>query len=247
MNHIKIIVPFHNVEKWILYNIRSVKLQEHKDYECILVSDGTTDSTISIIEKEIDGDDRFKLVFNPQRTGALGSTYYGIEQAEPSEEDIIVILDGDDWFFNKDSLRKLNNAYIENSCWMTYGSYVEYPSGDRGKFSRQIPTHIIENSSYRRSPWMTSHLRTFKYKLWRRIKKEDLQNQEGKFYPMCGDFPVVLPMLEMSGKRSHYVDDVLLVYNRSNPANEDKINHQLQLSIEAEVRSKPKYDLLEEE
>ena len=130
---------------------------------------------------------------------------------------------------------------------MTYGSYVEYPSGDRGKFSRQIPDHIIESRSYRRSPWMTSHLRTFKHKLWRRIEKKDLQNSEGKFYPMCGDFPVVLPMLEMSGKRSHYIDDVLLVYNRSNPANEDKLNHQLQLSIEAEIRAKPRYDLLEEE
>jgi hypothetical protein len=37
------------------------------------------------------------------------------------------------------------------------------------------------------------------------------------------------------------------VYNRTNPANEDKVNHQLQLSIEAEIRQKPKYDLIEGE
>ena len=72
-------------------------------------------------------------------------------------------------------------------------------------------------------------------------------NSEGKFYPMCGDFPVMLPMLEMSGKRSQYIDDILLVYNRTNPANEDKVNNELQLSIERDIRSKPKYDLLEEE
>ena len=61
MSHIKIIVPFYNVEKWIHYNIRSVKAQTHKDFECIFVSDQGTDNTTSVIEKEIEGDERFKL------------------------------------------------------------------------------------------------------------------------------------------------------------------------------------------
>jgi len=37
------------------------------------------------------------------------------------------------------------------------------------------------------------------------------------------------------------------VYNRTNPANEDKVNHRLQLSIESEIRKKPKYKLIEGE
>ena len=36
-----------------------------------------------------------------------------------------------------------------------------------------------------------------------------------------------------------------MVYNRTNPNNEDKVNHQLQLSIENEVRLKPKYKRIE--
>jgi hypothetical protein len=54
-------------------------------------------------------------------------------------------------------------------------------------------------------------------------------------------------MLEMSGERAHYIERIMHIYNRTNPANEDKLNHQLQLSIEAEIRQKPKYDLIEGE
>jgi glycosyltransferase involved in cell wall biosynthesis len=247
VSHIKIIVPFYNVEKWILYNIRSIKAQKHKDFECIFVSDQGTDNTTSIIEKEIEGDDRFKLFINEERTGALGSTNYGIKKTNPNDEDILVVLDGDDWFPDADTLSYLNETYEIEQCWMTYGSYVEYPAKVRGKFNKPLPQQVIENQLYRQAEWMTSHLRTCKYKLWKRIKDEDMRNKDGKYYPMCGDLPVVFPMLEMSGNRAHYIERIMHVYNRTNPANEDKVNHQLQLSIEAEIRQKPKYDLIEGE
>ena len=179
MSHIKIIVPFYNVEKWILYNIRSIKAQKHKDFECVFVSDQGTDNTTSIIEKEIQGDDRFKLFVNEERTGALGSTNYGIKKANPSDEDILVVLDGDDWFPDAGTLSYLNETYEIEQCWMTYGSYVEYPAKVRGKFNKPLPEQVIENQLYRQAEWMTSHLRTCKYKLWKRIKDEDMRNKDG--------------------------------------------------------------------
>ena len=243
--HFKIIVPFYNVEKWIKFCIRSIKIQNYKNFQCMLVNDKSTDNTVDIIQKEIEKDGRFKLYSKAENTGALGSIYQGIEESSASDEDVIVILDGDDWFYNKESLSVLAQRYEESKCWMTYGSYVEYPLGKSGKFSQQIPEEIIEKQLFRESEWMSSHLRTYKYKLWRRIKKEDLLNSEGKFYPMAADLPTMFPMLEMSGKRSQYIKDTLMVYNRTNPNNEDKVNHQLQLSIENEVRLKPKYKRIE--
>ena len=74
-----------------------------------------------------------------------------------------------------------------------------------------------------------------------------MKNSDDKFYPKCGDLPVIFPMLEMSGQRAHYIERIMHIYNRTNPANEDKVNHQLQLSIESEIRKKPKYDLIEGE
>tara|TARA_R100000008_G_scaffold18646_1_gene9473 strand:+ start:2830 stop:3591 length:762 start_codon:yes stop_codon:yes gene_type:complete len=245
--HFKIIVPFYNVEKWIKICIKSVKRQKYRNFQCILVDDHSTDNTTSIIEKEIEKEENFTLIKSPERTnaGALASIYHGTEHSNPNPEDVIIILDGDDWFINEGVLQKLCDIYTEKQCWMTYGSYMEFPLGRRGKFSKQIPKEVVEKRTFRENEWMSSHLRTYKYKLWRLIKKEDLCISEGKFYPMAADLPTMIPMLEMAGARSCFVEDMLLVYNRTNPNNEDKVNHSLQLSIEKEIRSKKRYPLLE--
>ena len=141
--HFKIIVPFYNVEKWIKFCIRSIRIQNHKNFQCILVNDKSTDNTVDIVQKEIEKDERFKLYNKEENTGALGSIYHGIEESAASDEDIIVILDGDDWFFSKRSLSILAERYEKSKCWMTYGSYIEYPYGNPGKFSQQIPREII--------------------------------------------------------------------------------------------------------
>ena len=83
MNHIKIIVPFYNVEKWITYNIRSIKAQKYKNFECILVSDQGTDNTVSIIEKEIKDDDRFKLYINEKRQVLLVAQIMELTKRNP--------------------------------------------------------------------------------------------------------------------------------------------------------------------
>ena len=67
----------------------------------MLVNDKSTDNTVDIIQKEIEKDGRFKLYSKAENTGALGSIYQGIEESSASDEDVIVILDGDDWFYNK--------------------------------------------------------------------------------------------------------------------------------------------------
>ena len=239
-----IVVPFYNVEKWVTRNIRSIKAQKYQNYKVILVNDMSTDNTVQVIEKEIKGNNKFHLIHTEKNGGALNSTKFGIDFIKPRDEDVIIVLDGDDWFAGPNSLNIVNKAYTETDCLMTYGSYIEYPRGIRGKFSREVPHEVITNKLFRDSFWMTSHLRTFKYVLWRHIKNEDIINSNGDVYSMAGDLPVMFPMLEMAEERSQYIKEIIHVYNRDNPLNEDKVNHDLQLSIESEVRKKPKYQRL---
>jgi glycosyltransferase involved in cell wall biosynthesis len=246
MNKFHIVVPFYNVEQWISNCIKSIKGQDYKNYSVTLVNDCSTDKTVEIINNLISEDDRFKLINTKENGGALNSTYTGINDASPLDEDIIIVLDGDDWFSSRKTLDIVNDAYNDHNCLITYGSYVTYPDKDRGKFSRQIPDWIVKDKMFRQNPWMSSHLRTFKAKLWNAIKKEDITGKDGKIYSMAGDLPVVFPMLEMAEERSYFIEDIVHVYNRANPLNEDKVNHQLQLSIEQEVRRKKTYPRFEE-
>ena len=246
MTFFNIVVPFYNVDKWIGTCIKSIKAQEYKDFRVVLVNDCSTDNTISTINDIIGKDDRFELIHTEKNGGALNSTCLGISHLSPKDEDVIIVLDGDDWFSRKDVLQILDKAYEETECLMTYGSYLEWPKKERGKFSKQLPDNVVKHKLFRQSQWMTSHLRTFKFKLWDKIKREDITDENGDVYRMAGDLPVIFPMLEMAEERSHFVEDILHIYNRINPLNEDKINHGLQLSIEAEVRKKPIYPRMEE-
>ena len=245
-NHFKIIVPFYNVEDWIKICIRSIKAQSYTNFQCILIDDLSDDNTEEIVKKEISGDRRFSLVRPEEKAYALKNIYDAITLSSPNNEDIIVTLDGDDWFANKHVLRTLNNVYLKNDCWITYGSYAEYPSGKRGKFAKQIDQSFIDNKTLRQKPWMSSHLRTFKAKLWNQIKHKDLLDSEGNFYRMTWDLAFMFPMLEMAGPKSKYVEDILYVYNMSNPMNDHKVDNSYQRQLEAEIRAKPPYETLQE-
>jgi len=245
-NHFKIIVPLYNVEKWIKMTIRSLRLQNYKNFQCILVDDCSSDSSAEIIKEEIGEDPKFLFIENKDRKLALKNIYETIAMSEPADEDIIITLDGDDWLAAKNTLEILNNKYKEDDCWITYGSYVEYPSKVRGKFSRQIPKEIIDSNSFRESEWMSSHLRTFKYKLWKMIKKEDFLEDDGRFCDGAWDMIFMFPMLEMASHRSAFVKDILHVYNRINPLNEDKVDHKKLMLSEMRIRAKEKYNPLRE-
>ena len=210
-----------------------------------MVDDISTDNSGDLIKKEISGDDRFTLITNTEKKYALLNIHDTLKDNDIKNEEIVVLLDGDDWFANKKVLSKLNSVYNENGCDMTYGSYAEYPSSVKGKFAKQIPDEIIDENCFRESPWMSSHLRTFKHSLWKKIDKSDfIYSKTGRFYKASWDLAFMFPMLEMTGHRASYIEDVMYIYNRQNPLNEDKVNHPVQLSEESEIRSKKKYERL---
>jgi glycosyltransferase involved in cell wall biosynthesis len=243
-NHFKIIVPFYNVEKWIKVCIRSVKAQDYKDFQCILLDDMSTDDTAKIVREEIGDDPRFTFVEVQEKAYALKNIYDGIKLADPDSEDVIVTLDGDDWLSRRDVLYALNQIYQNSDCRMTYGSYAEYPSGIKGKFAKQIPNEWVANSFLRSAPWQASHLRTFKHDLWKRIDPADLKDADGNFYRMAWDLAFMFPMLEMAGTKSTHVTEPLYVYNMSNPLNDHKIDNELQIRTENEIRAKRPYATL---
>lgn len=242
--HFKIIIPMYNVDKWIQTTIKSVLSQKHTDYEVIIIDDISTDSSCTKVKELIQGDERFHLVENKIKKLALRNIVEGIEMLSPKDGDVIVTLDGDDWFPNDGVLEKIAKCYSDTDCLITYGSYVTYPGGQRPWNITQYSSEVVEKSAYRQDTWRASHLRTFKYYLWRNIREEDLKDSEGNFYSMAWDLAFMFPMLEMAGKRQQFIHDFTYVYNRANPINDDKVDHSCQLRLEKEIREKKKYEAL---
>jgi len=243
-NKIIIISPFRNCEKWIRACTRSVLVQKYDNYEAYFIDDCSSDKTLSILKEELSGKDGVRCIANEDRKYKLASLRDTINSITLDDEDIITILDGDDWYYSDNVLSILNEAYNTNKCLVTYGSYVEHPSGIRGKFSKRLPSEIVKNRAYRDYVWSTSHLFSFKAKLWNGLNEQDFRDASGEYFKFATDVALIFPLLEMAGENIHFIEDPLYVYNTTNPLNEHKVDHVHQLRVERHVRSLAKKEVL---
>jgi glycosyltransferase involved in cell wall biosynthesis len=102
-----IIIPTYNRADLIIESIKSIQNQKLIDWECIIVDDGSTDNTKTVIEDIIRQDSRIKYVYqeNAERSAARNN---GIRN---SSGEYICFLDSDDHFID-DHLEKLK-AFID--------------------------------------------------------------------------------------------------------------------------------------
>jgi glycosyltransferase involved in cell wall biosynthesis len=235
-----IVIPSYKNEAWAEKNILSALNQNYDNFRILFTDDCSPDNTFDIVKRTIDNHknaDKCVAIKNQVRKGALENLYNMIYSC--SDEEIILTLDGDDWFPNGEVLNKLNAVYQNNNVWMTYGQYQNYPDGGIG-VAKQIPQHVINSNGYRQYHWCSTHLRTFYTWLFKNIKKEDLM-YEGKFMSMTWDMAMMFPMLEMAKEKSRFISDILYIYNLNNPINDHKVNQKLQQNLDRLVRTKAKY------
>lgn len=89
---LSIIMPVYNAEKYLDYSIQSVLNQTYKDYELILVNDGSTDSSLEICRKYQLSDERIRIISQENR-GISGARNAGINAAIA---EYITFIDNDD-------------------------------------------------------------------------------------------------------------------------------------------------------
>jgi len=94
MKMISIIIPVYNKEKFIKNTLDSVIKQTIKNYEIIIVNDGSTDNSLSIIEEYFKKNNNTKYSIITQcNKGVSEARNIGIEEANG---EYIFFLDGDD-------------------------------------------------------------------------------------------------------------------------------------------------------
>ena len=241
MKKFKIIVPSYNNSKWYERNLASVLSQNYSEYSIIYTDDCSPDGTGKLVQDYVEKhslEDKIKVVKNTDRKGAMHNIYDMVHSCE--DDEIVVTVDGDDWLANCDVLTKLNEVYSSGEVYMTYGSY----QGSDGHIGccRPYEKAIIDGSRFRRAQWRASHLRTFSASLFKKIKKEDFYDPEGKWLDMAWDLAIMLPILEMSGNRHRFIPDILYVYNVDNPISDFRVNQKRQGMLDGFIRRKPKYD-----
>ncbi|MDR3646864.1 MAG: glycosyltransferase family A protein [Candidatus Babeliales bacterium] len=239
-----IVIPSYNNEAWYKYNLDSVFAQKYNNFRVIYIDDNSTDKTYDFVKKylkENRKEARTILIKNKINKGALANHYKAILLSQ--DDEIIVSLDGDDWFANDKVLEYLNNIYKDPNIWMTYGQFQNWPTNKIG-WCKPVPKEIIETNKFREFGFCMAQPRTYYAWLAKKIKNADLCDENNNFYKIAGDVALMFPMIEMAGERFKFIPDVLCIRNVNNILNDFKVNKEVQKQITREIRAKEKYTRL---
>jgi GT2 family glycosyltransferase len=241
-----IIVPSYNNSFWFNRNLNSIFLQNYSNYRVIYIDDCSIDGTSSLVQKYFDIhflSDKTQLIANQVRYGCpLANIWNALAHCHDNE--IAVLVDGDDWLAHENVLAHLNKIYQDQNIWMTYGQFSIFPFDIAG-WAQQIPENITHSNAFRDYEWCSTHLRTFRVKLARHLVVEEL-SMDNQFYLMAGDLALMFPLLELAGFHAQFVPDILYIYNRANSLNEDKVNKSLQKACEKHIRARKKMHAIDQ-
>ena len=121
MPKFSIIIPAYNVEKYINKCLKSVFNQTFKDYEVIVVNDGSTDNTKKYIEPYD------VLLINKKNSGLSSARNTGVSYAKG---EYLIFLDSDD-YIEKDLLKEINKYLFNNPDIVRYQAQEVYDNTNR--------------------------------------------------------------------------------------------------------------------
>jgi len=123
MINISVIIPTYNREDFLKKAIDSVLAQTYKDFELIIIDDGSTDKTKQLVDSYEQG---IRYVYQDNK-GPSGARNKGIRE---SNAEFIVFLDSDDWF-DKEKLGCQFRAMQEKPDYLiSHTEEIWYQSGN---------------------------------------------------------------------------------------------------------------------
>lgn len=141
MTKVSVIVPIFNSEKYLKKCIDSLINQTLSDMEFILINDGSTDGSDSIVKSY--NDSRIKY-FKRSNHGIGATRNFGIEK---SSGDFIAFLDSDD-YVSEDMFYKMYNKCIENNLDIVICDYIK----EKDNYTEQIFFNDFGITSLKESP-----------------------------------------------------------------------------------------------
>lgn len=199
---ISIIVPIYNVETVLNRCLVSISEQTFKDFECILVDDGSTDSSAFIAKLFTTSDIRFRY-YSQKNAGQGSARNYGIRQ---SRGEYLCFVDSDD-YIHPQYLELLFNALVTNradfaSCAVERvyddGRHVNY------SLTNQYGATIITN--------IKDYLVSASFAVWNKIFKRCLFDNLSFPENMKFEDFALMPQVYERAQRIVSISDVLYYY-----------------------------------
>ena len=90
---VSVLIPGYNAARFLEETLRSVRRQTLREFEVLMIDDGSTDDTVQIMRRFEDMDPRFHTVICPANKGVVSARNAGLEVASG---EFVAFLDADD-------------------------------------------------------------------------------------------------------------------------------------------------------
>ena len=142
---ISIIVPVYNVEEYLDRCIKSILNQTFKDFELILIDDGSKDNSSKICDQYAMEDNRIKVI-HKENSGQATSRNIGLKI---SSANLVGFVDSDDWI-EPDMYELLYKSHIKDDTDISIIGVKEVSEGERC-ISEYFPNNITFSEILKRA------------------------------------------------------------------------------------------------
>lgn len=241
---ISIIIPLYNKEKYIKDCIESIQSQSETNWECIIVDDGSTDTSLNIVTEYSKEDNRIK-VFTQENQGPSVARNRGIIEATG---EFVHFLDSDDYYPTINVIKDIT-AIIKKEKPVVISGNVGILDNDTDEINYQLETKVNE-TQYRTFAELQHDYFFCRFF----FSREFLITNNIVFpeYTYVGEDPVFLVKALSLINRYLSTNIPVYVYNRKGSSNSDfahydnaKILGYMTAQAEVlEIAKKKKYDIL---
>lgn len=222
--------------------INSIFLQTYKRYRIIYIDDCsqyTAKQKRHIRQKLIN----HTVIFNTHRQFSVKNAYDACHTLIGDQE-IVVSLDGDDWFLHPFVLQKLNSVYANSKCAFTYGNARYYDPRSGRHHGRVDQLSTFQNHSYTKQqltksrllPFQPHHLKTWRNTAFKNILTSAFLLPTGEWLRFGEDMIIFFGLLEQKALTHVVIREPLMVYNVSHHKQDARIHSTQKLFEEIYIR-----------
>ena len=133
---VSILIPVYNKEEWVSDTLQSVLNQSYKNWECIIINDGSTDESLAKINEFTTNNPAMWKVVSTPNSGQTAARNYGIEL---SRGDLLAFLDADDLWHSQKIEKQVQLLNSHPEIELVFTPYVIFRKNQNRGF------RIIEN------------------------------------------------------------------------------------------------------
>lgn len=240
---IVVISPFYNAADYLENHIRSVAAQDYDNYLHILVDDNSDDDgksvkaaleTFTTLSKSRWG--QLELIQNTSNRGAIQNQIDVINNVV-KYDDIVMLLDGDDWLVDNNTIFHYYNDLYHKGHDFSYGSMWSL-ADNIPLIAQDYPAKVKADRTYadHKFNWGIpyTHLRTFSGEIALDLD-EDVFKVDGEWMKAGADNPLFYETIERANNPIA-VKEIMVVYNDKNPLNDYKVRADEQTRNANKVR-----------